>query len=304
MSNAPSTELMQVAALLRVSLATCILPWFGKLDDADIGEKGPQDFVTIADTTAETFLSQRLCAMRLGSRVVGEEAAAADESVMSRLADGACWIIDPVDGTLLFKNNQPRFGTLVSRSQDGRTEAGWILDTFASEAGLGHTITMGDLASGVWHSPREGEAFHRVPDFAARTTTEDRPEGMLDTRGFSAGFLQPDLVARIAEQRTRFAWHYDLYSAVSIYNSVIIGDAQVFIGAPSAPWDHAAGAFMIEQLGGVSLHLNDETIYRPTRYTTGVVAARSRQVLDAALAETLLPVEGRIGREPDVRKAP
>ena len=53
--------------------------------------------------------------MRLapGVPVVGEEAAHADPAVLDRLT-GACWIIDPLDGTHNFAHGQPPFGIIVA----------------------------------------------------------------------------------------------------------------------------------------------------------------------------------------------
>ncbi len=303
MQTAPSDELLEVAALMREALRHCILPYFGKLEKSQIGEKGPQDFVTVADTAAEAFLSEHLIAMRHGSRVVGEEGTAADPSLLETLGQGEVWIIDPVDGTLLFKNDQARFGTLVSRSQDGETQAGWILETFETGAGLGNRVTMGDRVSGVWHSPAEGEPFVRLAPFTETARAHGKPSGHISTNEFIPGFLLPELEDRISQGSSAFDWSAELYSAVSLYNSVILGDAEVYIAAGSMPWDHGAGAFLIGMLGGVALHLDDETPYHPVRYTSGVLTARDKDVVSAAKADALQPAEGRRGRNPDVRKS-
>jgi len=88
------------AAILEAS-EKAILPRFQSLETADISTKiGPNDFVTIADQEAEEIQSARLSTIRSDAAVVGEEAAAEDPDILTRLRQpGAAWVIDPIDGT-------------------------------------------------------------------------------------------------------------------------------------------------------------------------------------------------------------
>ena len=62
-----------------------------------------------------------------GLAVVGEEAAHADPTVLDSLS-GACWIIDPIDGTSNFASGSGHFATMVALADAGETIAGWIYD--------------------------------------------------------------------------------------------------------------------------------------------------------------------------------
>src|SRR5260221_5826879 len=70
-----------------------VMPRFEKLEAGDVSEKSPGDLVTIADVATERRLTPALLDALPGSRVVGEEAAAADPRILERLVGD-----DPVLG--------------------------------------------------------------------------------------------------------------------------------------------------------------------------------------------------------------
>jgi Archaeal fructose-1,6-bisphosphatase and related enzymes of inositol monophosphatase family len=118
-----------VSRLIAQVAAEEIMPRYAKLAAGDVREKGPGDLVTIADEAAEHRLTPALIQLLPCSVVVGEEAAAADPSVIDRLDGGdPVWVIDPVDGTANFAAAKGDFGVMVSLIQGGRTLAAWIYD--------------------------------------------------------------------------------------------------------------------------------------------------------------------------------
>ncbi len=105
----------KVAEHIRETAQAEILPRFRLLRREDIREKGPGDFVTLADLEAERQLTLRLGALLPGSVVLGEEAAAQDRGRFALLAGEApVWVIDPVDGTANFARGQPGFAVIVA----------------------------------------------------------------------------------------------------------------------------------------------------------------------------------------------
>ena len=132
-----------VARLIEEAAAEEILPRFRKLAAGDVREKKPGDLVTIADEETERRLTAALLALEPGSVVLGEEAAAGDPSVLSRLSHGApVWVIDPIDGTSNFAEGRPYFAVMVAYIRDDEVCAGWIHDpvngrTAVAEAGEG-----------------------------------------------------------------------------------------------------------------------------------------------------------------------
>ena len=76
-----------------------VMPYYQNLKSDQIDEKTPGDLVTVADKLSEEYIARALAALLPDSKIVGEEAYAADEAVVDQLADGVVWIIDPIDGT-------------------------------------------------------------------------------------------------------------------------------------------------------------------------------------------------------------
>ena len=111
-------DLDRLAAIVAETAASDIMPHFRQLAARDIRDKAPGDLVTIADEAAETTLTRRLADLLPGSLVVGEEATAADPSILNRLStDEPVWIIDPVDGTTNFAAGLPIFAVIVGLAQ-------------------------------------------------------------------------------------------------------------------------------------------------------------------------------------------
>ena len=117
----------EIHDLLRFAAERAILPRWCALADHEVSHKAADDPVTIADHECEAFLTEALMRLAPGVPVVGEEAAHADPAVLDRLT-GACWIIDPLDGTHNFAHGQPPFGIIVALADGGETVAGWIYD--------------------------------------------------------------------------------------------------------------------------------------------------------------------------------
>ena len=107
-----------------------ITPRFRALSDEDVDEKSSaEDLVTIADKRAEVALTAAVKDILPGARVVGEEAVAADKSILDDVAKpGRTVIIDPIDGTWNFANGVAVFGVILAVIEDGETVMGLLYD--------------------------------------------------------------------------------------------------------------------------------------------------------------------------------
>ena len=93
------------------------------------------------DREAETFLESALRAVRPDLPVVGEEAVAADPSVLDVLyPGGSCWLVDPVDGTGNFVRGDPAYGMAIALVERGEAVASWI---WQPEFGVGWQAEAG-----------------------------------------------------------------------------------------------------------------------------------------------------------------
>lgn len=111
-----------ILGLMQETAAEVITPRFRQLADADIDEKTPGDFVTVADREAEAYLGRLLAAAFPDALIVGEEAAFHDKSLLRQLpnADHA-FVIDPIDGTGNFVRGSDEHGVILAETRAGVT---------------------------------------------------------------------------------------------------------------------------------------------------------------------------------------
>jgi fructose-1,6-bisphosphatase/inositol monophosphatase family enzyme len=118
-----------VAAAIKEAARTEALARFQKLQSYEISEKSPGDLVTIADLETERALNRALSSLWPGSVMVGEEAVAEKPDLLRALrGEEACWLIDPIDGTINYAAGVPLFATMVALIVRGEVVGGWVYD--------------------------------------------------------------------------------------------------------------------------------------------------------------------------------
>lgn len=244
-----------VLAIMRKAADEAILPRYQQLALHEIEEKATSDFVTVADRDAELILAEGLAALIPDAKIVGEEAAHADPSIMTRL-NQFCWIIDPVDGTYNFAHGRPPFGIIVALADGGEAQAGWIYDV---------------LSGRFCHCHRGHGSFIDGERVRARATGEMPPVAAI-----SLAFM--DEVRRKAIT-THVAPHYRLVDiplcAAEQYPRLALGQNDLSLFERTLPWDHAAGALWLNEAGGKAGR-PDGTPYRVDDHARlGLVAATS-----------------------------
>lgn len=231
------------SALLKRVARDIILPKFRALEASDIESKATagyaEDLVTVVDKAAERALTEGLRDIFPGARVLGEEAAHANPSMLEWASlDGPLWIVDPLDGTLNFANGNDGFGIMVSFARQGRTAMGWIYlaardDLFVAEDG-----------SGCY---RNGRPL-RVPP---------RQEGRVLSGTFSSRFMPSDLREHIVERTSgRYARAFLSGAAAIEYTEVALGHKDFATYYRLMPWDHAGPALVLTEAGGRVEHLD------------------------------------------------
>jgi fructose-1,6-bisphosphatase/inositol monophosphatase family enzyme len=232
-------DIDRVTRLIEEAAATEIMPRFQRLAAGDIREKAPGDLVTIADEAVETRLTPLLTELLPGSLVLGEEAAAADRSLLNRLAaEESVWIIDPVDGTSNFAEGRPAFALIVALLVAGRIAAGWIHDPVA-----GSTATA-EAGEGAWLAGR------RLRVAAAPQDTGDMAGVLL-----SGYFGSRELGRRIDARRQRVRTLRSVRSAGLEYLRLVAGEMHFALFTKLMPWDHAAGVLLHGEAGGHARYL-------------------------------------------------
>jgi len=216
-----------------------IVTRFRKLTPTDVTSKAtaedPLDLVTAADRAAEAALTARLPELVPNSTVVGEEAVAADPSVLERLHGAApVWVVDPLDGTKNFAAGHGPFGTMVALVERGTLIAAGIYlpesdRTFLAERGLGAYV------DGV------------------RIQTRAQATGVL--AGTAYVRFMPDEAA--APLLARAAAHQQIPGVICAaheYTQIAAGLKDYAHYYRLLPWDHAPGALIVREAGGVVRH--------------------------------------------------
>lgn len=273
-----SVDLDAVADLLRNVATELILPRFRRLARDDIREKAPGNLVTVADVEAEHALTAALGQLLPGSAVVGEEAVAADASVLQRLDAGApTWIIDPIDGTMNFTKFVARFAVMVALVERGRIRAGWIHDPVRNETGLA------EAGGGAWLRLADGTRQRlRRPDPGPLDRLRGAVSGRVGERGRARDIL---------ERSGRVAPVTRINSAAHEYLDLARDRLDYVMFARTWPWDHAAGVLLYREAGGEVAYLDGaqpgEVPYSLLRHTGPLLAAPSPETW-SALREILM----------------
>ncbi|QKJ18602.1 inositol monophosphatase family protein [Microbacterium hominis] len=193
------------------------------------------DIVTEADREVEALIRARLAELRPADGFLGEESGAEHGTT------GITWVVDPIDGTVNYAFGIPTYAVSIA-------------------------AVTGDPAPGRWEAqaavvfaPAMGELFHAARGEGAwldgrrlAVNAEPTPAGALLGTGFGydptthAGDLAR--VARVMpiarDLRRMGAASLDLAY-------VAAGRLDGYFESGLSPWDHAAGALLVQEAGGV-----------------------------------------------------
>jgi fructose-1,6-bisphosphatase/inositol monophosphatase family enzyme len=261
----------EVAALMREAAETVILPRFRRLAADDIEEKSPGDLVTVADRESEKLITAGLLALLPDATVVGEEAAEDDPRLLRHVPDaGPVWLVDPVDGTGNFAAGREPFAVMVALLRGGEPVAGWILDPLAE------SMVTAEAGSGAYRDGvRVSAPGDRLPLSELR--------GAVMAKYFPEP-LRAEALARGKALGEVLPGHH---CAGREYPDVVDGEQDFVVFWRTKPWDHAAGALVVREAGGVVRDLSGAE-YRPATQRPGLIVARTAEVwsdVHAALFE-------------------
>jgi fructose-1,6-bisphosphatase/inositol monophosphatase family enzyme len=256
-------DVARIAEILAAAARTEIMPRFKALADGDVRHKSSIfDPVTEADEAAEQAISGALRASFPGALIVGEEATAADPSLLDRLGDAAlAFVVDPIDGTRNFVAGLPLFGVMAAAIVQGEIVAGVIHDPVCQDTAY---ALQGE---GAWLS-RDGRPAKRLRVAAAAPL--DRMEGIVGTN-----FLHEPLRSTVLGNLPRLGSSTWLRCAAHEYRMAAAGFCHVLFFNRLMPWDHAPGWLLHREAGGYSAHF-DGRAYRPAHTSGGLICAPDR----------------------------
>jgi len=242
-----SSLIQKVESLLRHVAEQEILSRFKNLGEGDVTYKSDHgDVVTTADLEAENRIREGLLKLIPDSHVIGEEEAFNTPDIFEKLNDHKpVWIVDPVDGTRNFCDGKSCFAVICALVLDGETQMGWILDPVADAC-----ITA-----------QKGKGAYLGPQ---KLTHSFVPDDISSMTGSVGECIQNRLKKRkdvtLPERFVRY------HCVGREYMDLALGKIHFALyGGKMMPWDHAAGALMVEETGGFVRTVDGKRAYSPLR---------------------------------------
>ena len=236
MTNLPDPA--AVAAAIKEAARTEALARFQKLQSYEISEKSPGDLVTIADLETERALNRDLSSLWPGSVMVGEEAVAENPNLLEALrGEEACWLIDPIDGTINYAAGVPLFATMVALVIRGEVVGGWVYDP------VHDVMATAEKGSGAY---LDGQRVTLGPE-----PPLERLSGCLHLSGYDR-----DLAATAARNFNAVGPLLVLHCAGLEYQMMLRGRLHYAVYLRTNPWDHAPGLLLLAEAGGHTARLD------------------------------------------------
>jgi myo-inositol-1(or 4)-monophosphatase len=208
-----------------------------------INLKGRIDIVTEVDHQAEQYLVEQIYA------AFPEHTIFAEESGHLQGKDGACWYIDPLDGTTNYAHAVPFFSVSIAYAEEGVIQLGTVYDPMRDEC------FSAEHGQGAWLN---GEPIHVSENeemLRSLLTTGfpyDHPSALKNNLDSFAHFT------RLSQGVRRMG------SAALDLSYVAAGRFEGYWEQTLSPWDMAAGALIVREAGGrVTNIYGDENLFSP-----------------------------------------
>ncbi len=257
-----------VSELLRCVGREELLPRYESLDSSP-RMKSPGEVVTDADLSAEAALTDELRALTPNAEIVGEEGASADPSLLRGLDRHEwVWIVDPLDGTRHFAEGVGPFGSMVALLRLGVCEAAWI-----------HLPLTGEMA----YARRGGGAFLN----GERISIPPPPRQEALRGGLLTRFFPEPLKSRAESSRAFERTEGAHGCAARRYVDLLTGREHFSAYWRTLPWDHAPGALIVQEAGGVARRFNGDTFRAGDVDATSLLVASDTATWDLVRARAL-----------------
>jgi myo-inositol-1(or 4)-monophosphatase len=192
------------------------------------------DIVTEADREVEQLIRARIAAERPGDGFLGEESGA------ERGTSGITWVVDPIDGTVNYAYGIPSYAVSIAAVSGEPDPRAWT------------------ALAGVVFNPASGELFRATKDAGAwlgaerlAVNAEPSPAGALLGTGFGYDpATHAPTLERIARVMPVARDLRRIGSASLDLCFVAAGRLDGYFERGLHPWDHAAGALIVEEAGG------------------------------------------------------
>jgi myo-inositol-1(or 4)-monophosphatase len=204
---------------------------FGELENLQISQKGPGDFVTHADKRTEQILVDELSRARPGYGFLGEEGGGVEGKDKTHR-----FIIDPIDGTSNFMHGIPHFAISIALEREGQLVSGLIYNPVTDE------MFTGEKGSG---------AFLNNKRLRVATRKEMAPSLFATGLPFMGRAGQARSLAETGAVMALSSGIRRMGSAALDLAYVAAGRFDGFWERGINIWDTAAGIVLVREAGGI-----------------------------------------------------
>ena len=197
---------------------------FGEIENLQVSKKGPRDFVTKTDKKIEKILIEELSKSKKNYSFITEES-----GIIKNINEDACWIIDPIDGTINFMHGIPHFAISIALRINGELKSGLIFDPIKNE------IFYAEKNSGAYFNNQRVRVSSKI----------DLDECLFSSNSYGVKFATPNL-----NMRNTGCTALDLAY-------VGCGRLDGFFHNKINIWDIAAGILIIDEAGGKVSDINE-----------------------------------------------
>ena len=203
------------------------------------------DIVTDADREVEALIRELLQTARPGDGFLGEELEAAEGDT------GITWVVDPIDGTVNYAYGIPSYAVSIAAVEGPAQPGEWV------------------ALAGAVYAPASGELFAAARGHGAwlgdqrLSVTTEAPAGALLATGFGYDPATHDGDLATVRRVMTIARDLRRAGAASLDLAfVAAGRLDGYFERGLKPWDHAAGALLVSEAGGL-VSLVDTASARP-----------------------------------------
>ncbi len=245
----------ELAALLRAVAARELVPRYTHVTRRI---KADGSLLTEADLALQRAIATALAARWPEVPLLGEEMPAEEQRLLLQ-SRGAVWLLDPLDGTSNFAAGLPYFAISLA------------------------LLTPEGVALGLVYDPMRDECFcarrgggATLNGVALRPTTEGALADCLaivDLKRLPSAWLGRLVAGPPYRSQRSFG------AAALEWCWLAAGRCQLYLHGRQMPWDHAAGALILQEAGGALCRLDGAPLDYRHLAPSGVIAAGSASLL-------------------------
>lgn len=208
--------------------ARLLLRDFGEVEQLQVSQKGPADFVSQADLKAEACLHEELEKARPGYGFMMEETATA------RPNTEYTWVIDPLDGTTNFLHGIPHWAISIGLLKGDQPIAGVVYEPLRDE------MFWGERGVGAYLNAKRLRVSGR----------SQLHEALIATGIPFKGHESEPFLGELSRIMPKVAGIHRTGSAALDLAYVAAGRYEGYWEHGLKPWDCAAGILLVKEAGG------------------------------------------------------